>query len=94
LFPVLTKANEEFDINAINTGVENQVTDVSTLDYFSYPQGQLPGTYQLDIFINNHKIDNDKIEIFYDKNTTKLIPKITKKQANQVGYKIISEYFI
>ncbi|EFB73774.1 fimbria/pilus outer membrane usher protein [Providencia rustigianii] len=87
LFPVLTKANEEFDINAINTGVENQVTDVSTLDYFSYPQGQLPGTYQLDIFINNHKIDNDKIEIFYDKNTTKLIPKITKKQLIKWGIK-------
>ena len=60
---------------------------MSTLDYFSYPQGQLPGTYQLDIFINNHKIDNDKIEIFYDKNTTKLIPKITKKQLIKWGVK-------
>ncbi|MFP4949525.1 hypothetical protein ACLFLD_11515 [Providencia hangzhouensis] len=37
-----TIAKDIFDINAINSGMENQVADINSLGYLSSAGGQLP----------------------------------------------------
>ncbi|MEX0398779.1 fimbrial biogenesis outer membrane usher protein, partial [Providencia rettgeri] len=56
-----TIAKDIFDINAINSGMENQVADINSLGYLSSAGGQLPGDYFVDIYINDKLVDNKNI---------------------------------
>ncbi|MEQ4673153.1 fimbria/pilus outer membrane usher protein [Providencia vermicola] len=76
-----------FDINAINTGIESQVADVNSLGYLSQVGGQLPGTYYVDIYINNNLVVNKSITFVYDDKIKKLIPEVTKKMLLEWGVK-------
>ncbi|HGV3501408.1 TPA: fimbria/pilus outer membrane usher protein [Providencia stuartii] len=76
-----------FDINAINTGIESQVADVNSLGYLSQVGGQLPGTYYVDIYINNNLFVNKSITFVYDNKIKKLIPEVTKKMLLEWGVK-------
>lgn len=80
-------AEDLFDINAINTGIESEVADVNSLGYLSYSGGQLPGAYFVDIYINEKLVDNKKITFFFDEKTKKLVPEITKKSLLGWGVK-------
>lgn len=76
-----------FDINAINTGIESQVADVNSLGYLSQVGGQLPGTYFVDVYINNNLVENKSITFVYDDEMKKLIPEVTKKMLLEWGVK-------
>ncbi|MEQ5037751.1 fimbria/pilus outer membrane usher protein [Providencia rettgeri] len=82
-----TIAEDIFDINAINTGIESQVADVNSLGYLSSAGGQLPGDYFVDIYINDQRVDNKNITFLFDDKTKKLLPKITKKMLLDWGVK-------
>lgn len=83
-----TKADDVFDINAINTGIESHVADVNNLDYLSYSGGQLPGTYHVAIYINNKFVDEQNLRFIFDKQNKKLVPEIAKKMLLSWGLKI------
>lgn len=80
-------SDDVFDINAINTGIESEVADVNSLGYLSQVGGQLPGTYFVDIYINNNLVENKSITFVYDEKSKKLIPEITKKMLLDWGVK-------
>ncbi|MEY0435655.1 FimD/PapC N-terminal domain-containing protein [Providencia huaxiensis] len=80
-------AEDIFDINAINTGIENQIADVNSLGYLSSAGGQLPGDYFVDIYINDKLVDNKTITFVFDNKTKKLRPEITKKMLLEWGVK-------
>ncbi|EPQ5230588.1 fimbria/pilus outer membrane usher protein [Providencia stuartii] len=80
-------AEDMFDINAINTGIENQIADVNSLGYLSSAGGQLPGDYFVDIYINDKLVDNKTITFVFDNKTKKLRPEITKKMLLEWGVK-------
>lgn len=82
-----TKADDVFDINAINTGIESHVADVNNLDYLSYSGGQLPGTYHVAIYINNKFVDEQNLRFIFDKQNKKLVPEIAKKMLLSWGGK-------
>ncbi|WP_274521573.1 FimD/PapC N-terminal domain-containing protein [Providencia rettgeri] len=86
-----TIAEDIFDINAINTGIESQVADVNSLGYLSSTGGQLPGDYFVDIYINDQRVDNKNITFLFDDKTKKLLPKITKKMLLDWGGKKLSK---
>lgn len=89
-----TIAEDMFDINAINTGIESQVADVNSLGYLSSAGGQLPGDYFVDIYINDSLVDNKNIRFVFDDKTKKLLPEITKKMLLDWGVKnSVSEKF-
>lgn len=66
LFPYQVIAEEQFNPDALNLGIENQVADINSLDYFSYTGGQLPGIYSVDIYLNNKLIDNRQVRFIFD----------------------------
>lgn len=80
-------ASEIFDINAINTGIENQLSDPLLLNYLSKAEGQPPGRYQVNIYINGNKVADELVEFIYDDEDQKLKPKITKEQLMSWGVK-------
>ncbi|UBX48496.1 fimbrial biogenesis outer membrane usher protein [Providencia alcalifaciens] len=86
-FSSILYASEVFDINAINTGIENQLSDPSLLNYLSKTEGQLPGNYQVNIYVNGNKIADEWIEFIYDNEEGKLKPKIKKEQLISWGVK-------
>lgn len=82
-----TIAKDIFDINAINSGMENQVADINSLGYLSSAGGQLPGDYFVDIYINDKLVDNKNIRFLFDDKAKKLSPEITKKMLLNWGVK-------
>ncbi|MBS0925579.1 fimbrial biogenesis outer membrane usher protein [Providencia sp. JGM181] len=86
-FASISNASEMFDINAINTGIENKLSDSSLLNYLSKTEGQLPGRYQVNIYVNGNKVADELIEFIYDNEEKKLKPKITKEQLISWGVK-------
>ncbi|MDR3040651.1 MAG: FimD/PapC N-terminal domain-containing protein, partial [Acinetobacter pittii] len=86
-FPSILCASELFDINAVNTGIGNQLSDPSLLNYLSKMEGQLPGRYQVNIYVNGSKVADELIEFIYDDEEKKLKPKINKDQLISWGVK-------
>ncbi|MEQ5183660.1 fimbria/pilus outer membrane usher protein [Providencia alcalifaciens] len=86
-FPSILCASEIFDINAVNTGIGNQLSDPSLLNYLSKMEGQLPGRYQVNIYVNGSKVADELIEFIYDDEEKKLKPKINKDQLIRWGVK-------
>lgn len=86
-FASISSASEMFDINAINTGIENKLSDSSLLSYLSKTEGQLPGRYQVNIYVNGNKVADELLEFIYDNEEKKLKPKITKEQLMSWGVK-------
>lgn len=66
LYPYQVMAEEQFNPDALNLGIENQVADINSLDYFSYAGGQLPGVYSVDIYLNNKLIDNRQVRFIFN----------------------------
>lgn len=80
-------AEDLFDINAINTGIESQVADVNSLGYLSYSGGQLPGTYYTDVFINQNLVDSQNLTFVFDEKSKKLVPQLNKGMLLNWGVK-------
>lgn len=87
LFPHVSFADETFNPEVLNLGIENQVADINNLDYFSYTGGQLPGVYSVDIYLNNKLIDNRQIRFIFDDDKKALVPEITKQDLLNWGVK-------
>ncbi|MEQ4924045.1 fimbria/pilus outer membrane usher protein [Proteus hauseri] len=87
LFPYAALADNMFNPEALNLGVENQVADINNLDYFSYAGGQLPGIYSVDIYLNEKLIDNRQIRFIFDDDKKALVPEITKQDLLNWGVK-------
>ncbi|HCR1912226.1 TPA: FimD/PapC N-terminal domain-containing protein, partial [Enterobacter kobei] len=62
---------------------EQKITDLS---YFSNRGGQKPGSYQVDIFVDDALINNQEVE-FVEKNN-ELIPVLAIKQLDDMGINV------
>ena len=87
LYPYQVTAEEQFNPDALNLGIENQVADINSLDYFSYAGGQLPGVYSVDIYLNNKLIDNRQVRFIFNEEKKTLTPEITKQDLLNWGVK-------
>ncbi|MBG6029296.1 fimbrial biogenesis outer membrane usher protein [Proteus mirabilis] len=87
LFPYQVTAEEQFNPDALNLGIENQVADINNLDYFSFTGGQLPGVYSVDIYLNNKLIDNRQVRFIFNEEKKVLTPELTKQDLLNWGVK-------
>lgn len=79
-----TMADEYFNPAALELSSDEQkITDLS---YFSNRGGQKPGSYQVDIFVDDALINNQEVE-FVEKNN-ELIPVLTIKQLDDMGINV------
>ena len=76
LFPYTVLAEDIFNPEALNLGIENHVADINSLNYLSYAGGQLPGVYSVDIYLNDKLIDNRQIRFIFDDDKKVLAPEI------------------
>lgn len=88
LFPFSAfAAPEQFNPEALNLGIEDQVADINSLDYLSYEGAQLPGVYTVDIFINSKLMDTRQVRFIFDDEQKKLFPELTKQDLLNWGVK-------
>ena len=60
--PGLAFSAETFNAEMLkNVGDGGDIQDVN-LDYFAEKGGQMPGTYQVDIYLNNQQVDTRNVE--------------------------------
>lgn len=87
LFPYTVLAEDIFNPEALNLGIENHVADINSLNYLSYAGGQLPGVYSVDIYLNDKLIDNRQIRFIFDDDKKVLAPEISKQDLLNWGVK-------
>ncbi|WP_095124625.1 fimbria/pilus outer membrane usher protein [Pseudomonas sp. Irchel s3a12] len=80
--PGLT-AKEYFDPSALEMIADDQ--PVPDLTNFSTGNGQLPGTYMVDIYLNGNKVDTRNIKFFRLQDS--LLPELTVGQLTALGVK-------
>ncbi|AJJ12638.1 hypothetical protein CH64_614 [Yersinia rohdei] len=80
----MAQAEDYFNPNALDKRGMQDIADVDTLSVFSQPQGQLPGEYKVDIYINNDFIGLNSIN-FIAGNNGQLLPEVTKQQLIEWG---------
>ncbi len=83
--PYTVLAEDIFNPEALNLGIENHVADINSLNYLSYAGGQLPGVYSVDIYLNDKLIDNRQIRFIFDDDKKVLAPEISKTGFTQLG---------
>ncbi|WP_419236848.1 fimbria/pilus outer membrane usher protein [Serratia fonticola] len=79
-----SKAEDYFNPNALDKRGMQGIADVDTLSVFSKSQGQLPGEYSVDIYINNEFIGLNKVNFIFG-NDEQLLPEVTKQQLVEWG---------
>lgn len=87
IFSSITCASEIFDINAINTGIDNHLSDPMLLNYLSKSEGQLPGRYRVHIYLNDDSVADEYIEFIFSEENQTLEPQITRRQLINWGVK-------
>lgn len=87
IFSSITCASEIFDINAINTGIDNHLSDPMLLNYLSKSEGQLPGRYRVHIYLNDDSVVDEYIEFIFSEENQTLEPQITRRQLINWGVK-------
>ncbi|WP_447885614.1 fimbria/pilus outer membrane usher protein [Serratia fonticola] len=84
MFTQAAKAEDYFNPNALDKRGMQGIADVDMLSVFSQSQGQLPGDYSVDIYINNDFIGLNKVN-FIVGNDKQLLPEVTKQQLVEWG---------
>jgi outer membrane usher protein len=87
--PGFVFAAETFDADMLKAvGNGGDIQDVN-LDYFAEKGGQMPGTYQVDIYLNNQQVDSRNVEfVSLPDSPGKLYGVITPAEMEEYGVKM------
>lgn len=77
-------AEEYFNPYSLDKRGMQGIADIETLSVFSQAQGQLPGKYTIDLYINNEFIGVTEVDFLLDSNK-QLIPQLKKEQLIEWG---------
>ncbi|MGZ7458351.1 fimbria/pilus outer membrane usher protein [Pseudomonas sp. Ma2-10] len=83
-YPVPVLAQDYFNPYALELNGPGE--NVIDLEYFSSQGGQLPGTYQVDVYLNDSRITQRDINFVDDEG--KLQPELTPLQLQEMGVKL------
>ncbi|WMI97534.1 fimbria/pilus outer membrane usher protein [Pseudomonas chlororaphis subsp. aurantiaca] len=82
--PASVYASDYFNPNALEVGVSGQ--NAIDLEHFSRAGGQLPGTYQVDIYVNDNRLSTR--DVTFVMKAEKLQPELTPQQLEAMGVKL------
>ena len=78
------KANDYFSPNSLDKRGVQSIANIDSLSVFAQSEGQLPGTYMVDVYINNEPVGLNTIK-FIANNSNQLLPELTKRQLIDWG---------
>ncbi|AWC94154.1 TPA: fimbrial biogenesis outer membrane usher protein [Morganella morganii subsp. morganii] len=81
-------ADDYFDPRALSYGAGQPVADIEDLEAFSRPNGQRPGNYIVDIYINNQPAEHTSIPFVLNTSDNTIYPVFLKKQLTDWGVKL------
>lgn len=80
---------EKFNPAMLNAGGDSGDLQNVNLDYFAEKGGQMPGTYQVDIYLNNQQVDSRSMEfVSLPEAPGKLFGVITPAELSEYGVKL------
>ncbi len=82
-------ADDYFNAHALDRRGAQPIADVENLSAFSRQNGQLPGTYSVDVYVNKQSVGVQEIAFVTAQDQT-LVPELTKVQLEQWGVKLES----
>lgn len=78
------KANDYFSPSSLDKRGMQSIADIDSLSAFAQSEGQLPGTYMVDVYINNEPVGLNTIN-FVANDANQLLPELTKQQLIDWG---------